>query len=360
MTDQNNPPTSEKVVRVLVADDSMTIRYHLVSMINEIPGLHVIGEASDGKEAVDMVARLKPDVVSMDIRMPHMDGLEATRQIMAQCPTPVVVVSGLVDNDIDLSFNAIEAGALAVVAKPPDRNSPLFNRKKRDLARMLTAMSEVSVVRRGYKAPDENGHTTAKLRTRVAKPEIIAIGASAGGPSALSQLLSDLPENLPVPIVIVQHIPEEFVVGLARWLNKVSPLTVKIAVDRAVLEPGVVNLSPGTAHVKIVRHGDDLLVRLTPEQGKYRYQPSIDVLFESVAVACKDRAIGMVMTGMGDDGAVGLLKMRQAGAWTFAQDQASSTVFGMPSAAIDRGAVEKTLSLAEMPSAILKLVPDTG
>ena len=187
-------------------------------------------------------------------------------------------------------------------------------------------------------------------------PEVIAIGASAGGPSALAKLLSGFPADFPVPIIIVQHIPHEFVIGLARWLDKNTPLQVQVAEDGVKLQPGVVNLSPGTAHVKIARRADSLVICLVSEQGEYRYQPSVDVLFKSVAEVCGDRAVGLIMTGMGDDGADGLLQMREAGARTMVQDKASSTVFGMPSVAIERQAVEQVKSLADLPSAILELL----
>jgi two-component system chemotaxis response regulator CheB len=305
------------------------------------------------------VETLKPDVVSMDINMPRIDGFEATRRIMAEHPTPVVVVSGLVEKDIDLSFQALEAGALAVVEKPPDRRNPSFHEKQLHLVRTLAAMAGVSVVRRGIPVPvPVHEDTRHVVETPVVDtgPEVIAIGASAGGPSALSKLLAALPGDFPVPIVIVQHIPQEFVLGLARWLDKNSPLEVQVAKDGIALEQGVVNLSPGTTHLRIVRRGEALTVRLVPDKGDHRYQPSVDVLFESVAQACGERAIGLILTGMGDDGAAGLLQMRQGGARTLVQDKDSCTVFGMPAAAIECEAAEQIRSLTELPSAIMELL----
>lgn len=348
-----------KHIGVLLAEDSATVRWHLADIIRESPHLYVIGEAHNGLEVLEQVPRLQPKVISMDINMPRMDGFEATRRVMAQFPTPVVVVSNLIEKDIDLSFHALQAGALAVVEKPPHRGSPLFKEKQHHLLRTLTAMADVHVIRRGNTgrlggidlAPQPQAYTDVGP-----SPELIAIGASAGGPSALSKLLTALPREIALPLVIVQHMPQEFISGMARWLNKTTNWPVTIASQGMVLQPGMVHLSPGAAHLAVERRGGALIAALIDEQGPYRYQPSINVLFESVAQVCKSAAIGVILTGMGNDGVDGLLAMREAGAFTFAQDQASSTVFGMPNAAIERGAVQKILSLSDLPAAMINLL----
>lgn len=337
-------------IRVLVVEDSPTVRRYLTTLINETPGLEVIGEARDGDEALAMTAELRPDVISMDIRMPGVDGLEATRRIMNRHPTPVVIVSGLLEREVDLSFQALQAGALAVVEKPPYRHDPDFSTKQRQMVNTLMAMARVHVVRRWESEPGQNADskprvTTERLRL---KPELIAIGASAGGPGALATLLRDLPIDFSVPIIIVQHIPHEFVNGLARWLSKATSLGIRVASENLVLAPGMVHLAPGFAHGVVARQGEKLVTRLVHEKGNYRYQPSVDVLFEAVANVCGSAGVGIVLTGMGDDGAAGLLAMRKAGARTFAQDEATSTVFGMPQAAIARGAVENVLALSNL------------
>lgn len=353
---------ADSVARVLLAEDSPTVRHHLTGLINEIPGLCVIGEARDGREVVDMAETLRPDVISMDIRMPYMDGLEATRQIMARCPTPIVVVSSLLDDDIDLSFRALQAGALAVVPKPPSRQAPTFADHQRHLGNTLLAMAAVRVIRRWDRVSMPlNGarlETTRPLGSAraAARLEVVVVGASAGGPSALSVLLGSLNASFPLPVLITQHIPEEFIAGLTRWLNKVSPLTVSVAEHHRPLKPGNVYLAPGHAHLALARQGTQLVAQLIPEQGPHRYRPSVDVLFQSAAAVCGSAAVGVVLTGMGDDGATGLLAIRQAGGLTFAQDQASCTVFGMPSAAIERGAVDQTLPLDQMAETLLRLL----
>jgi two-component system chemotaxis response regulator CheB len=353
-------------IRIVLAEDSLTVRRYLVSLIEETPGMRVIGEARNGVEAVRMVTELKPDVVSMDINMPDLDGLEATRQIMTQCPTPVVVVSGLLDGDVQLSLQALESGALAVVSKPPDRHNPAFDDRRRQLITTLRAMSGVKVIaRKAYARAGEVVQEAVEVpavvspipsRVRVARPEIIAIGASTGGPSAMNRLLRDFPPTLPVPIVIVQHMPNEFIPGLARWLASATMLNVQVARDGMLLRPATVVIAPGTAHMLLDRRGSHLAIRLSEEKYNTRYQPSVDVLFESIAQVCGRSAIGIIMTGMGDDGALGLQAMYQAGAFTLAQDESSSTVFGMPRAAIERGVVHYVMPLTNLPSQILKLL----
>lgn len=358
------PRMAHSPIRVLVVEDSPTVRRYLTALINETPGMSVVGEARDGEEALTMVGELKPDVISMDIQMPGIDGLETTRRIMSRQPTPVVVVSSLVDTDVDLSFQALQAGALAVVEKPPFREDTLFPVKQRQMLNMLSAMARVHVVRRWENEPGQNPAGTAESELLIAqegpiygrvatsrlkfRPEIIAMGASAGGPGAIGTLLRDLPADFRVPIVIVQHIPEEFTAGLARWLQKSAPLTIHIITDKLVLESGGAYLAPGGVHLALERSGSQLVARLVRDRGDYRYQPSVDVLFESAAAVCGSAAVGVLLTGMGDDGAAGLLAMRQAGALTFAQDEASSIVFGMPGAAIARGAVEHVLGLSNL------------
>jgi len=341
-------------IRVLIAEDSPTQRLHLRRLIESAPDLVVVGEARNGEEVISLTEKLRPSVVSMDVRMPIVDGLEATRHIMAHTPTPVVIVSGALDSELDLALNALEAGALAVVPKPPDEKRGDFAAKRHELLTTLRAMAGVRVIARRDYRPKQS------LRLDVggaglSRPQVLAIGASTGGPSAIHRLLADLPADFPLPIAIVQHMPDEFLGGLVRWLSGASALQVVLAEDGLLLRPGLVVVAGGGQHLTLARaNSGALLVRQQPAREGERYVPSIDRLLESVAQTCGSAAIGLILTGMGDDGAEGLAALRQVGGRTLAQDAASSTVFGMAQAALARGAVERVVSLADMTAELAK------
>ncbi len=344
---------TDKPVRVLVAEDSSTVRAQLIDIINRDKGLTEVGEARDGNEALALVEDLLPDVESMDIKKPVLDGLSATRIIMEEQPTPVVVVSGYLQDEIDLSFLALEAGALAVVPKPPAARDPAHHEHQLRLTRTLIAMAQVRLVKRRFASKPRPPKRTGSLRPRA---ELIGIGASAGGPSALATILNNLPPTFPAPICVVQHIPEEFVVGMVRWLQLSTALPVRLATDGQALQPGVVHLAPGNAHLMVRREGETLHARLVAERGIARHQPSVDILFESMAMACGNASVGIVLTGMGDDGAAGLLTLRHSGARTIAQDRDSSVVFGMPGAAIAREAAEHIVPLRQIAAMLQVMV----
>lgn len=347
---------------MLLAEDSPTVRHHLMNIIDNAPDMVVVGEARDGAEALRMVEDLRPDIVSMDINMPDMDGLVATRLIMERVPTPIVVVSDLLGVDVNLSLQAIEAGALAVVGKPPHQQSPEFDHKQQHLLKTLRAMAGVKVISRRKSRhkkramAEMQGIGVIRSDTAIPRPEIIVIGASTGGPGALLKLLSEIPKNPSVPMVIVQHMPDEFIQGLVRWMGSLTGHQVMLAFHDMVLEKGMIVLAPGDANLILIRHDGLLRTQLNYDRGQSRYMPSVDSLFESVARTVGKRAVGIILTGMGDDGAKGLLAIRKAGGYTLVQDEDSSTVFGMPRAAIQLGAASKVVSLADLSSKIRKML----
>jgi two-component system chemotaxis response regulator CheB len=348
-----------KPIRVLVAEDSPTYRELLVTILQDSPGLQVIGTARNGAEAVRLAKRLKPDVITMDIHMPEMDGFEATRQIMTESPCPVVVISASTDrSQSDLSFNALRAGALSVLEKPTLNDPPEVYQT---LANQVRLLSEVKVVRHWSKSapspespagPVETAPPTL-IKNGLTHIQIVVIASSTGGPGVLAEILSKLSATFPAPILIVQHITPGFGVGLADWLNQQTPLQVRLARHADEPKPGEVLIAPDGAHMVVNSMGLIALTKAPPQHG---LRPAADYLFHSVARIYGPTAVGLILTGMGDDGAEGLQAMRQAGGHTIAQDKETCVVFGMPAVAIALGAAEQVLPANRIAAAVTALM----
>jgi two-component system, chemotaxis family, protein-glutamate methylesterase/glutaminase len=326
------------LIRVLVADDSATAREMLVQILGSDPEIRVVGVAHDGLEAVEATSRLRPDLITMDLHMPRLDGLEATREIMITAPTPILIVTGSHRaRDIEASIEILACGALDVLLKPPDPRSPEFAQSARRLIAAVKAMASVKVVRR-WRPPSKLPATAASAQS-VSRGElrvrIVAIATSTGGPAVLLRILSELPGTYPVPILVVQHITPGFTQGLASWLDAASAVRVKVASHHDPLAPGTVYLAPDEFHLGIDRRGNAVALSDQPPIGGFR--PSGTYLFESVARVFGPSALALILTGMGDDGVQGLRTIRQAGGQVIAQDEKSSIVFGMPGAAVAAG-----------------------
>lgn len=352
------------MIRVLITDDSKVVRLLIRALIEQEPDIEVVGEAENGQQAVALTKSLKPDVITMDIRMPVMDGFEATQIIMMECPTPILVVSASVNSeDLMIAFNALEAGALGVIEKPPGLHGDDYDKVKRDLVNALKAYHEIKVIRHRSKKPGipevepyKAGHD--KLVSGEVLNEVVAIGASTGGPALLGDILRAMPINFPVPIVIVQHISEGFTNGLAMWLNDVSRLIVKVAEDGEILRPGAVYIAPYGTHMVVDRKDGLLATKLEKPSGHYTFCPAVDRLFESVAERCPGHGLGVLLTGMGSDGAKGLLAMSKANCFTIGQDEKSSVVYGMPKEAMAMGAVKIQLAGSDMAQGIRDHIND--
>lgn len=349
------------MIKVLVVDDSPTVRLVLQTILESDPDITVIGTASGGQEALQKALDLHPDLITMDVLMPGMDGIEATRQIMAQCPTPIIVISAhRSDPVLAVSFSALQAGALQVVDKPENAFSPEGAAVRAALISAVKLMSEVRVVRRRYGTLPRNG-TPNGAPAPVSSPpgltprecEVVAIGASTGGPAALNMILSGLPANLPTPVLIVQHITAGFTQGLATWLQASCQLTIKIAQPDQRIQPGTIYIAPDDQHLSVDRGGR---LRLTRDTMVNHVRPSADILFDSVAQTYGATAVGVLLTGMGEDGARGLLTIHQRGGFTIAQDEASSVVYGMPKAAAQLGACSTILPLDQIASTLVRTV----
>jgi two-component system, chemotaxis family, protein-glutamate methylesterase/glutaminase len=342
------------MIRVLVAEDSVTTREFLVAMLRSDPKIEVVGEAKDGLEAIEMTRRLRPNVITMDIRMPRMDGLEATKQIMISIPTPIVIVSGSLEvRDVEVSMQALRAGALTLLAKPAGPASPKFEKERREFVETVKAMSQVKVVRRWRdRQPAESGAERRALGGS-ARVRVVAIAASTGGPAALQQTFSALEGDFPVPILVVQHIARGFVEGLASWLSAVCPLRVKVAEEGEPLSPRTVYLAPDERHLGVSSQASVSLSRTLSGTG---FCPSATFLFESVARVFGTSALAVVLTGMGQDGLDGLMAVRRAGGRIIAQDEATSVVFGMPGVAVEAGLADWVLPLPEIAPRLMDMV----
>lgn len=330
------------MIKVLITEDSPVVRGYLEYILNSDPDIQVVGMAKDGEEAVRMVAENKPDVITMDIHMPKMDGFEATRKIMETNPVPIVICSASWNpEEVDKTFRTMEAGAVAALEKPGGIGHPQSEASIRELLQTVKMMSEVRVVRRWArlrKEKKDSGIPTPKISKSPMVDldiKLVAIGASTGGPLVLQTILSNLPKHFLVPIVIVQHIAMGFLQGLGDWLSKTTSFPVHIATDGERLQPGAAYLAPNGFQMGVCRRSKVMLSEGNPENNLC---PSISYLFRSVAKAFGKNGIGVLLTGMGRDGAEELKLLKEKGAMTIAQDEESSVVHGMPGEAIRLGA----------------------
>lgn len=344
---------ANKPIRTLVVDDSVFMRTMLKNALSRAAGIEVIGTAQNGTEAIKKIADLKPDVVTLDIEMPGLTGLEVLERVMKDSPIPIVMVSTKTQAGAKMTFDALELGAVDYVAKPlAEKNASLKGFQDKVVRAVETAFAS------------NRARLGARDHTRILKPRsvdlqtdgtVIAIGISAGGPATLHKLIPTFPASFPA-IVLTQHMPADFTGPFAVRLNQGSAMDVKEAEDGDELKPGRLLLAPGDRHMRVRKRGLRSVVMLDSEPKVAGFRPSVDALFESVATVFGSAAIGLVMTGMGCDGADGIKKLKAAGARTLAQDQESCVVYGMPKAAADTGCVDRVISLAEIPDVLSRML----
>jgi two-component system chemotaxis response regulator CheB len=341
----------------MVVEDSAVLREFLVQILGSAPGIQIVGTASDGEEAVEAVQRLKPDLITMDIHMPKVDGLEATRRIMETHPVPIIIISGSSDSEVTSMFQATEAGALAFVPRPTGIGHPTHEATARELVQTVKLMAEIKVVRRwprrmaattAHPVRSVNGHIPSKIK-------VVAIGASTGGPSALQTILAGLPKNFATPVLIVQHMTPDFIKGFVEWLSQSSALPIQLAVHGENIHPGHVYVAPDGSHMEVTRGGRIVLTQDMPENG---LRPSVSHLFRSVAEAFGHEAVAGLLTGMGRDGANELKLLKDKGAITFAQDKDSSVVHGMAGEAIKMDAATWVLPPEGVAPLLARLVSE--
>jgi two-component system chemotaxis response regulator CheB len=351
-------------IRVLIAEDSPVVQVILRRMLATYPDIELVGMAGTGKEALAMMSQARPDVVCTDFHMPEMNGLELTQEIMATMPRPILVLSASVQaEDTQNVFRVLNAGAVDVLPKPIDGGANNWNDLQQELITKIRVLSGVAVFthRRQLMGQSRRPRGTApsalpSLSTiapevRQRHYELVAIGASTGGPQALQGILRQIPGNFPVPVVCVQHISRGFLTGLVNWLNAECAVSVQIAQVGMRAEAGVVYFPPEDQHLTFSRRGVFASAPLPPFSG---HRPSVTVTFESVAAVYGRHCVGILLTGMGKDGAVGMQSIAQAGGVTIAQDEATSVVFGMPKEAIALGAAQYILPLGEIAPVLLK------
>ena len=339
-------------IRVLIIDDSAMIRKVFTQELSKDPEIEVVGTAPDPIVGRDKIVELKPDVITLDVEMPRMDGLTFLEKLMKHYPIPVIVVSSLAQRGGDVALKAMELGAVEVIAKPGSAYS--VGDMSEQLVQKVKAASKVKVFKRlDFKSNTVSQSVSASMAVKTTN-KIIAIGASTGGTEALREVLMQMPANSP-PIVIVQHMPQNFTKAFADRLNGLCAINVKEAVDGEYLSAGKALIAPGNKHMEIRRSGIQYYVTLLDGPMVFHQRPAVEVLFNSVAKYAGQNAVGAILTGMGKDGAQGLLNMRNVGACTIAQDEKTSTVFGMPKEAIDIGAAQKIKPLQAIAQTILDL-----
>ncbi len=350
--------TLQAPCRVLIVDDSALVRQILGEILARDPGIEVVGTASDPLLARDKIKRLNPDVITLDVEMPRMDGLAFLENLMRLHPIPVVMVSSLTERGADTTLQALALGAVDFVSKPKldiARGLEAYAEEIRCKVRMA-ARSRVRALARPYPAlrtldPQAAGAPSLRFRTT---DRLVAIGASAGGTEALRVVLENMPADAPA-VVMTQHLPASFSSAFAERLDRYSAMNVREATDGEAILPGHAYLPPGGLHLRVIRDGARWRCRIDDGPAVNRHKPAVDVLFRSVAQSAAGNAIGVILTGMGDDGARGLLEMRQAGAPTLVQDEASSVVWGMPGSAVKLGAAEETVPLERIAERVLAL-----
>lgn len=346
------------LIKVLVVGDSSTVREFLVYLLASDPEIRVIGTATDGKEALAAVKSKQPDIVIMDIHMPKMNGLDATRAIMENCPVAIIIVTGSsTAAEMESALSALESGALAVMKRPMAIGHPQHASTVRELIQTVKLMSEVKVVRHWSKktkpCPAAVPASMPQTITPPAEIRLVAIGSSTGGPLVLQQILSALPGNFPVPIILVQHMADGFTENFAKWLMQSSGFPVSVAEHNVVMQPGRAYVAPKGYQITVEGLGQIRLKKDDPVNG---HCPSVSCLFRSVASAYGAHAAGILLTGMGKDGAVELGLMKKKGAVTIAQDKESSVVYGMPEEAAVLGAATYVLAPDRIAVALASMV----
>jgi len=347
-----NPQSA--LIRVLVVDDSSFMRTSLTHILKLDKSVDIVGTAADGEDAIRQVKQLSPDVVLLDIEMPGMDGLAALAHIMAECPTPVLMLSGLSKRDAAIAIKSLDHGAVDFISKPSGVISFDIDKLSSELITKVKTAASARLHKIDLRLPDESYQRgRPKLETR---KSIVIIGASTGGPAAVAEVLSALPRDISTAIIVIQHMGPQFVPSFVQRLQWGCSLNISIARKGQTISPGRALIAPGAYHTSIVQNGHTKKIRLSGQASPNRVCPSIDYAMESVATAYGEGALGVLLTGVGTDGARGMKAIKDAGGSTIAQDESSCVVFGMPKAAIEIGGVDEVVPLSRIAQTILRMI----
>lgn len=353
--------------RILIVDDSSFMRMAIRSVLSKESSFDIVGTAADGREGVEKAIALKPDLITMDVEMPIMDGITALKQIMAKAPTKVIMVSTLTNEGAKSTFEALDAGAIDYIPKNVTDSTDAQNIFRQELMRKIKE-AIASRMHRSTGTATPFGHTATPTAAAPQRPtsskflgkkiQYVGIGASTGGPVALQEVLSRIPVNFPYGVMVGIHMPKAFTGPYADRLNAKCSMTIREAVDGDVLKPGLALIAPGGVHTTLVRQGGHLVVKTQPTSSypQYVYIPSVDLLMSSMAEATGGAMLGVILTGMGNDGFKGMQLLKQKGGVTIAQDEATSTIYGMPKACVDGGVADEVLPLGQIGFEISKFM----
>lgn len=342
-------------IKVLVVDDSAFMRGIIAKMLESDSDIEVVGNAKNGREAIEKLESLKPDVMTLDIEMPVMNGLEALRYIMEKNPLPVIMFSALTKEGAEITLEALNIGAADFIAKDFSNFSIKIIDKENELVNKVKTVARkkrVYTVRRLHSARRSVAASTIKR----SKYSVLALGASTGGPPAIEHILSGLYRDFPVPIVIAQHMPRLFTKSFAQRLNNASQVEVKEAEDGERLKPGIAFIAPGDSHMAIRRKGTEISIEFVPDTTRYIYRPSVDLLFGSVASVYGEETLSVILTGMGNDGLVGVKEIKSRNGYVIAQNEDTCVVYGMPRAVVNANMADAILPIDKIPDEIIKIL----
>ena len=342
--------------KVLIVDDSAYTRQLMKRIIEQDPGLTVAGIAGDGVDAMAKTLRLKPDIITLDFEMPEMDGFSFLRWLMRERPTPVIMVTS--HNDSKTVFKALELGAVDFIAKPTKRASLELQSIEKDLLRKIRGIKQIrlDILSKNLELLDREENVEPAGDTDQESVQVVAVGSSTGGPAALQIILTRLPAHFPAGIIVSQHMPRGFTGPLSERLNKLAQIRIKEAADNDLIEPGTVLICPGGYHLGLKRKGPKTVVVLKEGRLTDKYVPSVDYMMSSAAEVFGANAMGVLLTGMGNDGAQGMVEIKGKGGYTIAESEESAVVFGMPAEAIKAGAAESVLPISDIPAEIIRVV----